>query len=82
MDKIEWSMKDKHEVSFFDVLKYVLIYALVLGSFILLMNYIIARDEARRHDDVRRPAEQVSLLVIVSCRKEVSELMEVAPHIS
>ena len=75
-------MKDKQEVSFLDVLKYVLIYALVLGSFILLMNYIIERDEARRHNDVQKPAQEVSLLVITTCRNEVSELMEVGPHIS
>ena len=65
---MEKTMKEQHEVSFFEVLKYILIYLLALGSFILLMNYLIARDEARRHDDFQKPAQQVSL--IVSCHAE------------
>lgn len=47
-------MDDKDEMTVFNVLKFVILYLVILGSFIMLMNYLIARSEAGRNDNIQK----------------------------
>lgn len=50
-------MDDKDEITVFNVLKFVILYLVILGSFIMLMNYLIARSEAGRNDNIQKPVK-------------------------